>query len=251
MYFYNLLCYKYSFPGWAKIKIYFASLSVSLLFLFIYLSAYIFNPDLIFYTSTYIPFYKKLIPLDILPIIALGVYFYVLLRYDRPNGTFLHSIAFVLLIFILLDLMDNIAYILGITYYGADQFFLFFCLLLLNLFLGLRFAVLHSDKYLLKEQFIFDRNRSGAPPVVDRDPKAYEWFKLIQDILGKKFLTLNGSAASIYVVLAVFTQSTFVTLKLSILIVWIISIYFIIQHIIQRRFEKGRILNKNFLLMKD
>jgi len=196
-------------------------------------------------------FYRSLMPLDIIPLLGLMVYAYLLYRHDRPNGAFMNAFALLLFIYILLDLMDTIAGFSNINFYGADQYFLTFCLLAMVLTLGLRYAALQSEKHKLRERFIFDKNYMTSLAVIDHHTDTQMFINLMKGVFKSRYMILHVIAGLLYLFVAIISRSFFITIKLSILVVWITMIYGISLFIQKRRSQKGQLLNLGSLLEKE
>jgi hypothetical protein len=241
---------KYLLGGFSKPLIFAISSLSTIILIILFNLSFLITKTPIFYHG--LPaFYESLIPLDALPLLGLLVYAFFLYRSDRPNGAFMNAFALLLFIYILLDLIDMVAGFSNITFYGADQYFLTFCLIAMAVTLGLRYLALQSDKHQLRERLIFDKNYMTSLAVIDHHSDTQMFINVMKSVFKSRYMIIHAVAGLLYLFVAIISKSFFITIKLSILVVWITMIYGISLFIQKRRSQKGQLLNLNSLLEKE
>ena len=183
------LVLRYVLPNWPRWLSYLFAISLVLSLVLIQLKDFIINKKFIFQVGP-TELYRDLLPLYILPFLALLLYGYIIFRYDRPNGMFVGSFAMALFILLSLAISDLFAAVGYIKRYGVDQYFLAVCLIVMAIILTLRLAILHSEVYLLKERFIFDSSLTTNMSVITHDTETTYILKLLKSAITNQYILI-------------------------------------------------------------
>lgn len=185
--------------------------------------------------------------IDVIAIVALGCYFVLLLRHNRPNGAFLHAWAIGLFVLFACDIFDLAVSFWKIDVYGIDQYFATFCLIILGGIMLLRLTSLSSDAYRLREQLIFDKRMTISTPVVLRDHFAHVIIGQLKDLISSQSIMLQLICAAGLLFISALSKQRVVLFKIFVLIVIMGTIWNIYMHVVHLRSRKGQVLNQKFI----
>jgi hypothetical protein len=117
------------------------------------------------------------------------------------------------------------------------------CLIFMLMTWTLRCIALHSEKHQLREHFIFDKRFIPSIAAVDRHADGEAILLVADKVLGNKALRFHVIAGAMYLLIAISAKSLLITIKLTVLVIWIGSVYYSLIYIQNRRSQKGQLLN--------
>ncbi len=205
------------------------------------------------FTVTRFPFktgqvevFQQTLRTDVAIILVLGLYCVVLLFSHKPNGAFMHFLAAAILITFLCDVFDMMVSVHDLNIYGLDQYFAFFCLLLLVAVCLLRLLSLYSPEYRLREQFIFNPSYGIQTPVVLKSHNMDVIVGMIKPLFSYQNIVFQMSLGVVFVLISGLAKSFYVTVKLFLMVTLVVFVWNVYYYFIYAAIKDGQILNKRY-----
>jgi len=190
------------------------------------------------------------IRMDGVALLALGLYFYIYIRENRPNGAFIHAWAVAMMLLYVSDIFDLVVGFWRIEVYGIDQYFNLFVMIALAGVLFLRLTALSSEAYRLREQLIFDNRFTISTPVIQRNHSSSVILIQLKELLSSQSIVLQLVSAIGLLFLSALSQKRVVLLKIFVLIVLLMAIFNIYSRLVSIRTRKNQVLNQKFIKTK-
>jgi hypothetical protein len=190
------------------------------------------------------------IRMDVVALLALGLYFYIFIRQNRPNGAFIHAWALGMTLLYVSDIFDLVVGFWRIEVYGIDQYFNLFVMIVLAGVLFLRLTALSSESYQLREQLIFDNRFTISTPVIQRNHSGSVIMNQLKELFSSQSIVLQLIFAIGLLLLSALSQKRVVLFKIFVLIVLLAAIFNIYSRLLAIRTHKNQILNQKFIKTK-
>lgn len=190
--------------------------------------------------------YHHTIRTDVAIILVLGLYCLVLLISHKPNGAFIHFLAAAVFISFICDIFDMMVSLYALNVYGLDQYFAFFCLLMLIAACLLRLLSLYSPEYRLREQFIFNPSYGIQTPIVLKSHNMEAIVGLIKSLFSSQNIIFQLALGLVFVLISGLTKSLYVTIKLFMMVVLVVLVWNVYYYFIYASIKDGQILNKRY-----